>query len=373
MNAMSTNTGKSTVLMLNTATSSSAASPVGTTIPHSRPFLGDDVEKAASEVSRTAMIGAGPYVEHFEARFADMHKAAGAVATNSGSAALHLSLLALKTGPGDEVVIPSYVCTAVLNSIQYVGATPVLADSEVASFNLSFDDVLAKITGRTRAIIVPHMFGEPADIPRFKTLGVPIIEDCAQALGADLDGRLVGSMGDLSVFSFHATKMITTGCGGMVVANTPDLVERIADLRDYDARDNYLIRYNYQLSDLAALIGLRQLDRLDTFISRRRELARIFSESITHSDFELPKQSHGGVYYRYVIRSPRPEQLIALLADSGIQAKRPVYKPLHHYSESSTNLIGCDRIYASAVSLPLYPALQNAEVDAIMLAPALHP
>lgn len=310
------------------------------------------------------MIGQGPVVQRFEQTFAGLHDAAGAVATNSGTAALHLGLLGLGVQEGDEVVTPSYVCTAVLNAIRYVGATPVLADSNVDTFNIDCTDVVSKLTRRTRAIIVPHMFGNPADIHQLTRIGVPIVEDCAQSLGASVGDSVVGSFGDLAIFSFHATKMITTGGGGMIVAKDRSLLNRIRDLRDYDEKDDYHLRYNYQLNDLAASIGLRQLKRLSGFISRRQSLASRFAGSLQRSDVHLPHQASGGVYYRYVVRTARLDALMSSLEDSGIQARRPVFKPLHHYIGG--NLPGCDRIYRTALSIPLYPALTDVDVESII-------
>ncbi len=337
-------------------------------IPHSRPWLGDDIEVAAREISETAMIGHGPMVRRFEKEFSNIHGASGAVATNTGTAAIHLSLLGLQIGEGDEVITSGYVCTAILNAIRYVGATAVLADADPVTFNIDSGDALSKLTCRTRAIIVPHMFGHAADIHPLIQTGVPVIEDCAQSLGARLNSELIGSIGHIAIFSFAPTKMITTGGGGMVVSKDRTLIDRIMDLRDYDEKHDYQPRYNYQLNDLAAAIGLRQLDRLSGFISRRQAVAARFTIGINAMDVRLPRQSPGSVYYRYVVSTTRTESLISSLAESGIQARRPVFKPLHHYIGG--DLPGCDSIYQTSVSIPLYPALTDTDVDSIILSPA---
>lgn len=335
-------------------------------IPHSRPLLGDDVHIAAAAVTASGMIGHGPAVRQFENAFAAFHGLRNAVAVNSGSAALHLALLALNVRDQDEIIVPAYVCSAVLNSILYLRASPVLVDSNPDTFNVDVRDLRHKLTPRTKAIILPHMFGEPADVEEILKPGVPVIEDCAQSLGAEINGRKVGSFGAVSVFSFHATKMITTGTGGMVATNDPQIAQTVADLRDYDARDDFKLRYNYQMTDLAAAIGLRQLERLPEFIDRRRKLAALYTDNLAAYRYMLPSQSTGGVYYRYVVRAFEMEALITSLAATGIQAKRPVYKPLHHYIQGAMKLDGCERIFNTSVSIPLYPALSDADADRVI-------
>jgi perosamine synthetase len=332
--------------------------PVGP-VAHSRPCLQDDLKEAALAITLTGFIAPGRHVERFEAAMAHMHGAPGAVATNSGTAALHLALLALEIGPGDEVIVPSFVCTAVLNAVRYVGATPVLADIDERTFNLAAVDVAPRISSRTKALIVPHMFGAPADILALRSFGVPIIEDCAQSLGATVGNEPVGSFGDLAVFSFYATKVITTGEGGMVLARDPSLVARMRDLRDYDEKDRYVTRYNYHMSDLAAAIGYRQLQRLPDFLARRRALASFYDHCLSALPLHSPAPVPGSIYYRYVVRMEALPYWQRTLEDAGVQCKRPVYKPLHHYLGGQFPIT--ERVYQTALSLPLYPALSDEE------------
>ncbi|MGC8667772.1 MAG: DegT/DnrJ/EryC1/StrS family aminotransferase [Chthonomonadales bacterium] len=343
----------------------------GFAIPHSRPYLGDDLEVAAREITASGMIGPGRHVERFEAEMALLHNAPGAVATNSGTSALHLALLALDLGPGDEIILPSYVCTAVLNAVRYVGAQPVLADIREDTFNIDPADVRRRITARTRAIIVPHMFGVPADVPALQEFGLPLIEDCAQSLGASIGNALTGSLGDFAVFSFYATKVITTGEGGMVLAQRPEIVERMRDLRDYDEKSDYVPRYNYHMSNLAAAIGYRQLRRLPDFVNRRRSLARLYGERLAEGSWRLPEHHVGSIFYRYVVQVDHLEETIEALAEAGIQAKRPVFEPLHHFIGG--DLPVTEHVYQSALSLPLYPALTDADAEYVaMIARNLH-
>ena len=216
-------------------------------IPHSRPLISDrDIEAVASAV-KSGRLSQGPKVLEFEeqlARFIGKKKAA---ATSSGTAALHLALLALDIKQGDQVIIPSFVCSAVLNAVNYTGATPIIVDIDPLTFNMSAEAVKSAITGETRAIVVPHMFGCSAEIDRLLEMGIPVIEDCAQAIGADFKGGKAGSFGLLSVFSFYATKVVSCGEGGMVLSDSDDLISKIKNLRDYDSRDDYTLRYNYKI------------------------------------------------------------------------------------------------------------------------------
>ena len=183
-------------------------------IPHSRPTLDQKEELAVAAILSSGQVVQGEETQRFETALASEIGVVGAAAVSSGTAALHLALLALEIGEGDEVVIPSFVCPALLNAIRYVRATPVLADINREAFNIDVRDLERRLTGKTRAIIVPHMFGLPADIDDITALGIPVIEDCAQSLGSRYRGAPTGSFGVLSVFSFYATKVICTGEGG---------------------------------------------------------------------------------------------------------------------------------------------------------------
>jgi len=297
---------------------------------------------------------------------AAMHDAAGAVATSSGTAALHLALLALGVGPGDEVVIPGYVCTAVLNAVHYVRAKPVLADVDDRTGNIRPDEIRCRLSRQTRAVVVPHMLGCPADVRGCRELGTPVIEDCAQALGATIDGRPVGAFGDIAIFSFYATKVITTGQGGMAIARSAAIVNAMRDLRDYDERDDYRLRHNYGMSDLAAALGRRQLARLDGFIARRRCLAERYAQSLSGLPVGLPSLGDGAIHYRFAVQTSDPARRAEALGAAGVQAKRPVYAPLTAYVGGA--LPGTERVFGSFLSLPLYPDLSDAEADRVISA-----
>ncbi len=336
-------------------------------IPHSRPAIGREEIAAAADVLASGQISQGEQVCQFEAAMASLIGLNGAVAVSSGTAALHLGLLALEIGEGDEVAVPSFVCTALLNAIRYCRAVPVLVDIDPGSFNMDVRDLKRRLTARTKAIIVPHLFGLAADIGEIVALGVPVVEDCAQSLGSRYRGAYTGSFGVLSVFSFYATKVICTGEGGMIAAHDASLLARIRDLRDYDGKDDGALRYNYKLTDLQAALGLTQLRKLPDFIGRRRAIAGRYDGSFREQGLSVPccPGDRDHIYYRYVIRTERQAELLEAGRKAGIDYRRPVFRPLHQ----ALGLSGypqTERAFRECLSIPLYPALGDAEVDAIL-------
>lgn len=335
-------------------------------IPHSRPTLGPEEVQAVSEVVSSGYVAEGDVVRRFEKAFADYHGIQHAVATNSGTSALHLVLLALDVGPGDEVILPSYVCCALLNAVHYTGATPVLADIVPRTFNIDPADVKTKISNRTRAIIVPHLFGLAAELDKFLELNVPLIEDCAQALGAEYHSRPVGSFGVAAIYSFYATKVISTGEGGMVATGSSDIARRIKDLKTYDRKENYSVRYNYKMTDFQAAMGLCQLARLDSFIRRRRTIAGQYARSFKDLNLRLPPDDPGHIYFRYVIGlDTDPSPWIDHLSVDGIACERPIFLPLHRQLKQG----GCpvsEKTWNSSLSIPVYPSLSDHSVKRII-------
>jgi len=336
-------------------------------ITHSKVVLDKEDFTRVIAVLQSGQLAQGEIVSSLEDEIASFIKVKYAVAVSSGTAALHLSLLALGTGNGSEVIIPSYVCTALLNAVHYVGATPVLVDIDSDTYNINVDSVKKAITGKTRAIIVPHMFGLPADIDLIVSLGIPVIEDCAHSIGARFNGGYTGSFGVLSIFSFYATKMLGAGEGGMVLSNDLDLVETIRDLRDYDKRDTYKVRYNYKMTDIQAALCNSLLKRLPFFLERREEIAGIYNSVFTGAGIKIPvvpkKRDH--IYYRYVVSSDNPLRFIDEMNKRGINCRRPVFKPLHRYLELSGYPIA-ERAWEKAVSIPIYPSLKTEEVSKIL-------
>ncbi len=294
-------------------------------IEHSKSSLGKGEEKAVLRVIKSNFLAEGEEVRKFEGEVSDFIGCKGGVAVSSGTLALHMALLALKVGPDDEVIIPSYSCRSILNSIFYCGATPKLCDVNRSDYNISFNDAKNKITRRTKAIIVPHMFGCPAEINRFKELSVNIIEDCAHSIGAEYRGKKLGAWGDLSVFSFEGTKYIVTGEGGMVTANSDLLLDRLRKLKEPDSFD-FKAKYTYRMTNLQAAIGREQLSRLNYFIKKRRKIAKIYSKAFSKLDIDLPQELINGrhIYHRYMIMIKKDINLFMRQCyKKGIKVKQP--------------------------------------------------
>ena len=339
----------------------------GKFIPHSRPTLGADEIRLVSKVIGSGHIAQGEAVERFERSLAGKTGTMGGVACSSGTAALHLVLLAMGVGAGDEVIIPSYVCSALLNAVCYVGATPVLAEAAPHTCNIDPEDVRKRVGPRTRAVIAPHLFGMPADMDRLVSLGVPVIEDCAQAVGAKSKGETVGGLGHAAVFSFYATKVITTGEGGMVLSNSRDLLDRIRDLREYDQKGGQGVRYNYKMTDIQAAMGIVQLERLQDFISKRRSVAERYHKGLEALPFDLPPRDSGHIYYRYVLGLEKDSgPLINAMSKKGIECARPVYMPLHRYLKTGEDYPVTEKLWNGSLSLPIYPALTKEQADRIV-------
>jgi perosamine synthetase len=335
-------------------------------IAHSRPTVDQEEIDAVTSVLKSGRLVQGEQVLCFEEALASLIGVGGAVAVSSGTAALHLALLALGIGEEDEVVIPSFVCPALLNAIRYVRAVPVLADIHRETYNIDARDVRRRLTGKTKALILPHMFGLPAEIREIMALGLPVIEDCAQSLGSRYEGRAAGSFGTLAVFSFHATKVICTGEGGMVAANDLQLLKKISNLRDYDEKEDGRLRYNYKLTDMQAALGLTQLRKLPVLIARRRAIAGRYDEFLRENGLSTPfcPADREPIYYRYVIRTGRLPEILEAGREAGIAYRRPVFKPLHHYL-GLTGYPESERAFLEALSIPLYPSLSDAELTAI--------
>lgn len=336
-----------------------------TLIGHSRPTLGTEEKETVLKVLESGQIAQGKKTIEFEKAFCELTGRRYAVAVSSGSAALHLSFLALGISEGDEVVVPDYTCVALLHAIESVGAQPVITDIDLKDFNVSVSEVKKKIRRRTKAILVPHAFGLPAQVDKLLELGIPLIEDATQALGAQVRGKPVGSFGIVSLFSFYATKMITTGEGGMVLTDFPRLADRLHDLRDYDKKETYRFRTNSKMTDLEAAMGLAQIKKLPQFLKRRRQLAANYTEAFGSSGVILPceEEDRTHVFYRYVVRIQRKKrEFIKHLISHGIEIKGPIFKPLHQYlGLADSDFPFTQQAMKESVSLPLYPSLSDGE------------
>jgi dTDP-4-amino-4,6-dideoxygalactose transaminase len=348
-----------------------------TMIPHSRPSIGPEEIRAATAVLQSGHLSQGTAVGQFERRLAHYLGAAGGVAVTSGTAALEVALRALEVGPGDEVILPSYVCAAPWLAVQRVGASARLVDIESETLLLDPAAVRRAATANTKAIIVPHLFGLPADLTELERLGIPMIEDCAHTLGAMEQGRGAGSVGRLTVCSFYATKLLCTGEGGMVLSRDRSLLERMRRLREYDGAPSLdPVSTNMKMTDLQAAMGLSQLEQLPSFLARRQALAQEFRAALAGAPVILPAVPAGRshIYYRFVVRLPHRRaarlglgETIARFEQEGVQCRKPVFRPLHRYL-GLDGFPASDEAERTALSIPLFPALTDEEVVVILTA-----
>ena len=337
-------------------------------IPHSRPSLDDEEILALKKVLTSGQLAQGPQIENFEEDLGSFHGLLPGVATSSGTAALHLALLSLGVGPGDEVLLPSYVCSAPLHAVYHSGATPILVDVDPTNGNIDPEDLTRRLTSKSKAIIVIHLFGLPTDVREISALGVPVIEDCAQALGAELASRKVGTFGRVAICSFYATKIITTGEGGMLLSSDPDLLARARDRRDYDKKEDLNPRFNYKMTDLQAALGRSQFQKLERFLGQREELARVYNEQLAALPCTLPPSQEGRIYYRYVVSVQEDiTELTEKLLKMGIEVARPVYRPLHLYLNLK-GYSGAEMAWESHLSLPIHPSLTSDDVHRVCYA-----
>ncbi|MBN2225015.1 MAG: DegT/DnrJ/EryC1/StrS family aminotransferase [Deltaproteobacteria bacterium] len=311
----------------------------------------------------TTMLAGGPAVSAFETAVAHRAGTALGCAVSSGTAALHLALAALGVGPADEVILPAYVCAAPLYAVRHVGGRPILADVDPETGLSSADHIRAVLTKRTKAIVAVHLFGRAAPVDDIVSLGVPVLEDCAQSLGGECRGKPLGSWGTAAVFSFYATKVITTGFGGMVCSDDAGLIGRIRDLVRYDERTDVLTGYAYGMTSFQAALGASQMSRIDEFLQRRLAIHDFYRETFSAAGVELPPPAGQGedIHYRFVVKSDDGvDRVISRLGERGIAARRPVFAPLYTYEETG-ELPGAKRAHNRDISIPLYPALTDDE------------
>jgi len=336
-------------------------------IPHSKPYIGPEETLAVQQVVESGFVARGIQCGALEQELGDMLNLAGAVTVSSGTAGLHLALLALGAGEGTTVHIPSYVCVALWNAVQYCGAEASICDVEVSTGNISVEDVIRRRKSDSDIVIVPHMFGRPGPVRELKEAGFSVIEDCAQSIGAESEGELTGAIGDVSVFSFYATKVICAGEGGAVASDSREILDTVRDLCDYDHKDRLKLRFNYKLTDIQAAAARIQLSRLPSFIERRRKIAAEYDDVVSSTRFEMIDRPEGDIYFRYIIADNDVAGTIARLRAEGITAARPVFRPIHRYLglEGYPNT---EKLQQSWISIPCYPAMTGEEVEAVCAA-----
>lgn len=340
-------------------------------IPHSKPFLNHQELEKIIEVFNSGNIAVGKEIEEFEKKIAQYIGKNYAIATSNGTTALHLLLHSMEITKGDEIIIPASVCPGVMHAIEYTGAKPVISDINTNDFNISVDYAKTLITQHTKAIIAPHMFGLPSDIHELCNLKIPIIEDCAQSIGAEYCGHKVGSFGDASIFSFYATKMFTSIDGGMVLTNDARLAEVMRDTRYYGGKKNYQVRFNYKMQNINAAVGLIQFARLDGFLKERKRLFEKYRANFINlpwiSILNIPTKNKQSSYYRFVFKvvDDKVENFTRLCKKFNITLGDTIFEDLSHFAPHyfKETLPNTQMHLNSTFSFPLYPGINENELN----------
>lgn len=335
-------------------------------IQHSRPFVGTPEAEAAAAVIASRHLAQGPVAKKLEQRWCQLTSMSSAACVASGLGALRLALLALGVGREDEVILPAYSCAALLNAVLALDATPVLADVLVDNWTLSPEDVQRRITSRTRAIIVVHLFGTPAAIPELIDFGIPIVEDCAHGIGGRCGDQPFGGCGTLSISSFYATKMIAAGEGGIVAAHDPSSIDRVRRARDYGDQLPNRHHLNDKMTDIEAAIALEQLKRLPEILSLRAERAEYYDTLLVplakQGLIVLPGHSPERIWYRYTVRLThhKAAPVCKWMAEHRVRVEQPVWD-LRESEFWSSDLEVTALAFDHVISLPLYPSLSRVE------------
>ncbi|MDO5848122.1 MAG: DegT/DnrJ/EryC1/StrS family aminotransferase [Methanobrevibacter sp.] len=348
-----------------------------------KPIIGEEEIANVVEVLKSGMIAQGPKVAEFEEKFAEWVGAKYAIATNSGTAALHVALLAAGIGEGDEVITTPFTFIASGNAIVYTGATPVFADIDLETYDIDPDTIEDLITDKTKAIMPVQLYGQAADMDKIREIAekhdLLVIEDAAQAHGAMYNDEMVGSMGDLACFSFYPTKNMTTSEGGMITTDDEELAEKARVFRAHGSNIKYKhdeIGYNFRSSDIAAAIGLAQLDKIDGFNEQRIANAAYLNEGLKDVDgviTPVSPENRKHVYHQYTIRVTKGnrDDWVEILTEKGIGTgihypiplyNQPIYKELGFEGSSPKAEIAADTV----ISLPVHPSLTEEDLDLVI-------
>lgn len=352
-------------------------------IPVAQPkMIGNEVMYVEDCLATNWISSKGKYLDLFEKKFAQYINVEHALSTNNGTTALHLSLLAFGVDSGDEIIVPALTFVATANVVRYCGAKPVFVDVERDTWNIDPEDIQAKITPRTKGIIAVHLYGHPADMDPIMEIarchGLFVIEDAAEAHGAEYKGRKVGSIGDIGVFSLYGNKIITTGEGGMITTNNKEIAAQIMLLKsqgmDPDRRYwHTVVGYNYRMTNVQAAIGLGQLENIDWHIENRLRVAKLYREHLSSVEaLTLPveKTWAKNVYWLFtVLLKNAPisrNEVMARLEAGGIET-RPVFYPVHllpPYADSDcpSSFPVTEQISRSGFNLPTHADLTAEDV-----------
>jgi len=372
-----------------------------TLLPYGHQWIDEADIEAVIQVLRSAWITTGPKVTEFEEAFAKFVGAKYAVAVSSGTAALHAAMYAIGIKPGDEVIVPAMTFAATANCVVFLGGSPVFVDVDPETLLIDPDQVEAKITPRTKAVIAVDYTGQPCDYDALREVadrhGLTLVADACHALGATYKGRLVGSLADLNVFSFHPVKHITTGEGGMITTDNPDFAERMRIFRNHGITTDYRQRekqgswfyemvdlgYNYRITDIQCALGLSQLNKLPGWVKRRQEIAQKYDAAFAEFPAIQPLKVRADVshaYHLYVVRldlsqlrATRAEIFTALRAEGiGVNVH---YIPVHlhpFYRERFGTGPGlcpvAEAAYEEIITLPLFPRMGDNDVEDVITA-----
>jgi perosamine synthetase len=366
-------------------------------IPIAKPYLTKKEAKAAYDTILTGWITQGPRVAEFEQKFAEYTGARYAVAVSNCTTALHLAMVVAGVGPGDEVICPSMSYIATANCIKYVGAKPVFAEINPSNYNLDIKDVSKKINEKTKAILLVHQIGMPADIDQFKELAAKhqlhLIEDAACAAGSSYNGSKIGSHSDLVCFSFHPRKVISTGDGGMITTNNEAYYNRMKLLRQHGMsvndrarhesskiifEDHLEVGYNYRLTDIQAAVGIQQLEKIDWIVGKRRKIAKRYHKAFKGINcIQLPTEKKGyfSNYQSYSIylkdNCPHSRnEIMQKMLDAGVSTRRGIMTTHREtaYKEECAGLSlpvsekACDR----SIILPLFVPMKDEDIDKVI-------
>lgn len=349
-------------------------------IPIYKPTIGKLEKEYVNDCLDSSWVSSkGKYVELFERELSDATEVAYATSVCNGTVALHLALLALGVGEGDEVIVPTFTYIASVNCIKYVGATPIFVDCLEDTWQLDPEDIRKKITPRTKAIIVVHLYGHPAEmnliVPTAKENNIFIIEDCAEAFGSLYEGKHVGGFGDIATYSFFGNKTITCGEGGMVVTNNETLYDRCKSIKGQGLATHRqywhdVIGYNYRMTNICAAIGYAQLQRRKETLLRKRHVAEIYKEQFDGTSISYHKEREN-VYHSYwmfsvtmQINEKERDLIRGVLHEKGIET-RPLFYPVHTmpiYSNRYEMHRVSEEVHRKGFNVPSYPELTDEQV-----------
>ena len=364
-------------------------------IPYGKQTIEQDDIQAVVDVLKSDFLTTGPKIAEFEQTVADYVGAKYAVAISNGTSALHAACFAAGIGPGDEVITTPLTFAASANCVLYCGGTPVFADVDPKTYNIDPEDIRRKITDRTKAIIAVHLAGQPCDMDAIHSIarehGLIVIEDGAHALGSVYKGKKVGSMSDMTTFSFHPVKPITTGEGGMIVTDNEDFYKKMILFRSHGiTRDDSMMTrndgpwfyqqfdlgYNYRITDIQCALGCSQMKKLDRFLARRKEIVARYNEAFADCDniitpYQLSDTESGWHLYIVQVKNCDRRQVFENMCEKGIGVNVhyiPVYMHPYYQEHGYENVhcVNAEEIYSHIISLPLYPGLTSEQQDYVI-------